>query len=96
MADTSQSLPAIGSTWKHHRGDVYRVLGLLNMMLPEHPGYPPMIRYCDAEGHEYSGRLDDWHRRMTWLADPQPSAAPIDPDHARRVAELLPWNYRPT
>ncbi len=86
--------PIIGSTWRHRSGEIYRVLGFSNMRQPARPDYPPTVRYCDAEGHDYSDRLDEWHRRMTWLADPVPAEQPIDPDHARRVAELLSANSR--
>lgn len=84
--------PPVGSTWKHHSGRVYLVLGFANLREPARPDYPATIRYCDAEGHEYAAPLAGWHGRMTWLADPQPGPRPFDAEHARRVCELLSAN----
>lgn len=93
MADAS-TLPTIGSTWERRPGQVYHVDGYSNMRQPPKVGFAPTIHYHDAQGEPYSCTVESFLARMTWLADPVPTARAIDPEHARRVAELISANSR--
>lgn len=56
-------LPKEGSIWRHHNGNLYRVLFLTNMDEPQRPGHPPEVAYENvATGKKHSRYLDDWHR----------------------------------
>jgi hypothetical protein len=56
----------VKSVWKHRNGILYSIRGHSNTQKPGKPDYPPMIEYENVEtGAKYSGRADDWHRRMT-------------------------------
>ena len=56
--------PAIvaGSCWRHHNGFTYIVLAIGN-------DYPDPVVYCNRSGKLFTGRADDWHRRMERIDD---------------------------
>ena len=59
--------PTPGSIWKHSSGRVYTVLFLTNDD-GSREKYPRTVVYIGAaNGKLWSGRLDDWHRRMALL-----------------------------
>jgi len=60
----------IGSTWKHSSGIVYKVLLIANTEGDQvKEKYPATVVYQGPNGKVWSGRLDDWHRRMTLEKD---------------------------
>ncbi len=62
---TNMDRPAIGSTWEHHSGRIYQVLGIANNVDTPKEDYPVTVIYSNVEnGTLWSGRLDNWHRRM--------------------------------
>lgn len=61
------SFPMIGGVWLHSNGNLYEIRGWANED-GEKAKYPPMVEYKNLHtGKPYSGRLDDWHRRMTYV-----------------------------
>lgn len=58
--------PVAGQVWRHHSGQMYTVLGLANDVVEAKPDYPPTVVYTGENGKMWAGRLDDWHRRMTF------------------------------
>jgi hypothetical protein len=56
--------PEVGSVWEHHSGRIYVVLFLVNEPNSDKPDYPRTVIYRGPNGKLWSGRLDDWHRRM--------------------------------
>jgi hypothetical protein len=52
------------SIWRHHSGRIYRVLFLTNTASDD-VKYPYEVIYKGPGERRWSGRLDDWHRRMT-------------------------------
>lgn len=84
--------PKIGSTWEHRNGNLYRVLMYTNREGTKED-YPITISYRNVNNNEdYSGRLDDWERRMTWIKDtPHPETLVIRIRNAidGRINDLL-------
>lgn len=69
MTNKTPVLP--GQVWQHHSGIIYKVLMITNT---EGDGtvrekYPPTVVYQGVNGKCWSGRLDDWCRRMTLVQD---------------------------
>lgn len=60
--------PRAGSVWRHHTsGALYEVRGISNRK-GDKEKYPTTVEYKGRHDAEpYSGRLDDWHRRMTFV-----------------------------
>jgi hypothetical protein len=56
------------SIWRHHSGRIYRVLFLTNTA-GDGVRYPYEVVYKGPGGRRWTGRLDDWHRRMTRIED---------------------------
>lgn len=57
--------PEPGAIWQHYSGRMYRVLFLTNMH-SDGIKYRPEVVYEGVDNfRRWSGRLDDWHRRMT-------------------------------
>ena len=58
----------IGSIWRHHNDGLYLVVGHSNFEGSDDPErrkkYPPTIEYLGMNGKRWSGRADDWERRM--------------------------------
>lgn len=61
-----QVKPTPGSFWLHTKtGNVYEVLHIANDVENPRPQYPTSVVYRGVHnGKVWSGRLDDWHRRM--------------------------------
>lgn len=53
-----------GSCWRHRNGFTYIVLAITNDTENPRPNYPPTVFYINRDGKPWTGRLDDWHRRM--------------------------------
>lgn len=62
--------PQAGEFWKHHSGRLYEVIAIANDVEDPKPEYPPTVVYSGVDnGKIWAGRLDDWHRRMTFVGD---------------------------
>lgn len=73
VGSTAVERPAEGSLWVHHSGREYRVLFVVNDAPEPKPDYPVCVVYHGvSDGRRWAGRLDDWHRRMTKVTNPQP------------------------
>jgi len=69
--------PTEESVWRHHSGRYYQVLFLTN----EHDrsDYPRTVVYQGLEnGKKWSGPLEDWHRRMTFVSIINPMDYPAE------------------
>jgi hypothetical protein len=54
------------TVWKHHNGNLYRVLFLTNITEEPEERYPLTVVYENVNnGTRWSRRADDWHRSMT-------------------------------
>lgn len=61
-------LPAIGSLWKHHNGNVYKVVCFTNIESTRPDKYPLTVVYQNVANKKlYSRRFCDWHRSMTTM-----------------------------
>ena len=60
--------PKENSIWRHYKsGQLYMMRGRSNEDSNKKK-YPPTVEYKNwRTGKHYSGRLDDWHRRMTYV-----------------------------
>jgi hypothetical protein len=68
MTDLTTKDPRPGSIWRHKSGRIYTVLFLTNDD-GNRQEYPRTVVYMgQINGKLWSGRLDDWHRRMTEMA----------------------------
>ena len=63
MPDT---VPPVGSKWRHYNGTQYTVLHIANE--PDDERYPRMVIYQGPNGKVWARKADDWHRSMK--ADP--------------------------
>jgi hypothetical protein len=71
--DDRSTWPKIGSAWEHRNGNIYRVVMFTNRANERQDKYPTTIVYRNISNQEdYSRRLDDWERSMTWVSDPPP------------------------
>lgn len=62
--------PKVGSAWEHRNGNIYRVVMYTNRATDRQDEYPTTIVYRNVNNNEnYSRRLVDWERSMTWLSD---------------------------
>jgi hypothetical protein len=61
-----------GSVWKHHNGNVYKVILVANHA-SDRPKYPLIVVYAGANGNVWARPLSDWHRSMTLTQPGEPS-----------------------
>lgn len=62
--------PQEGEYWKHHSGRTYEVIAIANDVVDPRPEYPVTVVYKGVvNGNIWAGRLDDWHRRMTFAGE---------------------------
>jgi hypothetical protein len=58
--------PGIGTSWRHHNGNMYVVQGFANVEPDRQDQYPTTIIYVNYyNGHVYCRKLIDWSRSMT-------------------------------
>ena len=73
---TSQEPPAKHSSWRHHNGNLYRVIDVANLHSEDHK-YPATVHYMDQKGRTWSRSLDDWHKSMTFVKQLDAVAPPL-------------------
>jgi|SRR5688500_13143144 len=75
----------IGSRWQHKNGNYYTVDKITNRDSTRQEDYPVTVVYHGDNGKEWSRKLSDWHRSMTFVA-----AAPSPAESGWRAIETAP------
>ncbi len=86
-------LPEPGSVWRHSSGRLYTVLLIANLNPGQPDKYPVTVVYAGENGKQWAGRADDWHRRMTIVADRRPRAARVDGSGGGSVMASQPFHH---
>jgi hypothetical protein len=67
--ENRRTWPEIGSLWRHHNGNRYRVIMITNVESGRQEQYPTTVVYSNVDnGRSYSRKLIDWDRSMTFTA----------------------------
>ena len=60
-----QVVPEIGSLWRHHSGDLYRIIDVLNLGSRRLDKFPVTIAYRGENGERWSRPFHAWHKSFT-------------------------------
>jgi hypothetical protein len=63
-----QTLPRVGSYWKHRNGNIYQVTKVTNLS-DRQDEYPVTVSYIGPNGKEWSKQAFNWFTKMRPLTD---------------------------